>query len=57
VLLIKVALVGGVAACGYVNWRAIRSGRIEPGRAAIVELSLAALVVVVTGALTEIEHP
>ena len=57
VLLIKVALVGGVVACGYVNWRAIESGQIEPGRAAIVELILAGLVVGVTGLLTEIEHP
>ena len=57
VLLGKVALVGGVVVCGYVNWRAIGSGRSEPGQAAIVELMLAAAVVVATGVLTELEHP
>jgi putative copper resistance protein D len=57
VLLIKVALVGGVVVCGYVNWRAIESGQSEPGRAAIVELMLAAAVVAATGVLTELEHP
>jgi putative copper export protein len=57
VLLIKVALVCGVVACGYVNWRAIESGRSEPGRAAIIELALTASVIAVTGVLTELEHP
>jgi putative copper export protein len=57
VLLIKVALVSGVVACGYVNWRAIESGRSEPGRAAIIELALTASVIAVTGVLTELEHP
>jgi copper transport protein len=57
VLLLKVSLVGGVVACGYVNMRAIESGQIEPGRAAIVELMLAAAVVMATGMLTELEHP
>jgi putative copper export protein len=57
VLLVKVVLVAGVVICGYVNWRSIESGRSEPGRAAVVELSLAGLVVAVTGALTELEHP
>jgi len=57
VLLVKIALVGGVVLCGYRNWRAIESGRAEPGRTAMVELVLGALVVVVTGVLTELEHP
>jgi copper transport protein len=57
VLLIKVGLVGGVVACGYVNWRAIESGQSEPGRAALVELMFAGAVVMATGVLTELEHP
>jgi copper transport protein len=57
VLLLKIALVAVVVACGYVNMRAIGSGQIEPGRAAIVELMLAAAVVMATGVLTELEHP
>ena len=57
VLLVKVALVSGAAACGYVNWRAIEAGRREPGRAAIVELALAASVLATTSLLTELEHP
>jgi putative copper export protein len=54
VLLVKIALVGGVVACGYVNWRAIESWRSEPGRAAVVELTLAAAVIAATGVLTEL---
>jgi len=57
VLLFKVTLVAGVVACGYVNMRAIESGQLEPGRAAVVELMLAAGVVMATGVLTELEHP
>jgi putative copper resistance protein D len=56
-LSIKLALVGGVAACGYLNWRAMKSGRTEPGPTALVELTLAAMVIVATGVLTELEHP
>jgi copper transport protein len=57
VLLVKVALVVGVVACGYVNWRAIESGQNEPQRTAVVELMLAGLVIAATGVLTELEHP
>jgi putative copper export protein len=52
-LLLKVATVGGVAACGYLNWQSIRSGR-EPDRPRVIaEVSLACVVVVVTALLTE----
>jgi putative copper export protein len=57
VLLVKIALVCGVVACGYLNWRGIESGRSEPGRAAMVELVLAVSVIAATGLLTELEHP
>lgn len=52
----KVVLVAGVATCGYLNWRRAREGA-APGRAAAVELVLAAAVIVVTAVLTELEHP
>jgi putative copper export protein len=52
-LLLKVATVGGVAACGYLNWQTIRLGR-EPDRPRVIaEISLACVVVVVTALLTE----
>jgi putative copper resistance protein D len=61
-LTLKLALVGGTAACGFVNWRrfaaerrgAARSERLGP---VATELVLVAAVVVVTAALTEVAHP
>jgi putative copper resistance protein D len=61
VLAAKVAMVAGVAACGYFNWRQWREpagpGRIPSSRAAELELALAVIVAVVTAFLTELEHP
>jgi copper transport protein len=54
-LIVKLAFVVGAAACGYVNWRRVRHGQ-TPARA-IVELVFAAAIVIVTAALTELEHP
>ncbi len=60
----KVLLVGGAAACGFVNWRrfaAERSGRtlaeFSPSTAMIVEVLFAVAVVLVTAVLTETGHP
>jgi len=57
VLMLKVALVAVATACGYVNWRSIRAGSGEPGRAGSIELLAALSIVVVTSLLTELEHP
>lgn len=63
-LVIKLAFVAGVTACGFSNWRryrAIRARRREPAGPApamvAVELLLAALVVAITAVLTELPHP
>jgi copper resistance protein D len=61
-LTLKLALVCGTAACGFVNWRrfaaerraAARSERLGP---VTMELVLITIVVVVTAALTEVAHP
>jgi putative copper export protein len=60
VLLVKVALVGGISVAGYVNWQRLRRLQEvdEPSVAIILlETALAAAVVLVTGFLTEIAHP
>jgi putative copper export protein len=60
VLLVKVALVGGISFAGYLNWQRLRRLQEvdEPSAAIIVlEAALAAAVVLVTGFLTEIAHP
>jgi putative copper resistance protein D len=62
VLSLKLAMVAGVAACGFVNWRrfaAERRGGIQGDRlgAVVVEVVLVAAVVLVTAGLTEIGHP
>jgi copper transport protein len=57
VLLLKLALVAGAAACGFVNWRSLQSGRAEPGRVVALELMLAVAIVLTTAVLTETEHP
>jgi len=56
-LLLKVGLFLGILACGWMNWRRLRihsSGRVSTLRA---ELAFAAAVILVTGILTEMEHP
>ena len=57
VLLAKLVLVAAALTCGYINSRAIRGGRQEPGRAATVELLMACSILMATGVLTELEHP
>ena len=60
VLLVKVALVGGIAGCGYWNWQRLRRLHVEdePSAAVIMlEAALAVAVVLVTSILTEIAHP
>lgn len=68
-LIVKLALVGDIAVLGFLNWRryhgggaALSMGRGQPvaaGRSALVtaEIVTAALVVLVTAVLTELEHP
>jgi copper transport protein len=54
-LLAKLALVAGIAACGLINWRRVKShGYPSTAR---LELALAGAVVIVTAFLTETEHP
>jgi putative copper export protein len=56
-LVLKLVVVAGVGACGWANWREIRSNRL-PTRALITLEYIAALfVVALTGVLTETEHP
>lgn len=59
-LVLKAGLVVGVSVCGYVNWRRLRKLHEESGSSALIvvlEATLAAAVVIVTGYLTEIGHP
>ena len=59
-LLVKIALVGGIAACGYSNWQRLRKSHPEklPDETVIVlEAVLAGAVVLVTALLTETGHP
>jgi putative copper export protein len=60
VLLMKVAVVGGISIAGYFNWQRLRRLH-ESGEASaaiiVLEAALAAVVVLVTGFLTEIAHP
>ena len=57
VLVAKLSLVALVAACGRRNWQRSRRGAAPSLRVMMIELSAAVLVVLVTGALTELEHP
>jgi putative copper export protein len=54
-LVAKLALFAGVAGSGFLNWRRARNG--EPLAAATWEVALAAVLVVVTGFLTETSPP
>jgi putative copper export protein len=68
-LLVKLLLVGGVLACGFLNWRSYRvvsvpderagsPASLTPGAPLVwAELMLAGLVVLATSVLTELEHP
>lgn len=60
ILLLKVALVGAIGGCGFVNWRRLkRMIPYETGSLAIIvlEAALAVAVVLVTALLTETAHP
>ncbi len=62
-LLLKLSLVAAAAACGFVNWQALRrpvsAMDSRRGRRLLVgvEIALALTVVIVTAVLTETEHP
>jgi putative copper export protein len=61
-LLLKLAFLFGIAACGFVNWRrfsAERRGANESERVGpvMIEVGLVLIVVLVTAALTEVAHP
>jgi copper resistance protein D len=61
-LVLKLAFLFGIAACGFVNWRrfdAERRGGDEREHLApvMIEVTLVAIVVLVTAALTEVGHP
>jgi putative copper export protein len=61
-LVLKLAFLVGIAACGFVNWRrfsAERRGANESERLGpvMIEVALVAIVVLVTAALTEVAHP
>ena len=58
----KLIFVAGIAACGFVNWRRFereRQGGDERDQLGpvITEVAVAAIVVLLTAALTEIGHP
>jgi copper transport protein len=60
VLLVKVALAGGISIAGYFNWQRLRRLHVEGETSAaiiLVEAALAVAVVLVTSVLTEIAHP
>jgi putative copper export protein len=57
VLVAKLSLVAVVAACGRRNWQRSRRGAPASLRVMTIELAAAVLVVLVTGVLTELEHP
>jgi putative copper export protein len=59
-LALKSGLVGGIAACGFVNWQTLRRQPMPNARwrsIVVVEMTLALLVVMVTSVLTETGHP
>jgi putative copper resistance protein D len=62
VLALKIGLCCGAAACGFVNWRRFAAERRgttpsdHPGPV-MIEVVLVAVVIIVTAALTEMEHP
>jgi len=57
VLAVKAIVAGIAMTCGFLNWRSIRSTRLEPRQLVLaIELLAAALIVAATGILTELEH-
>jgi putative copper export protein len=61
-LALKIGLFGGAAACGFVNWRRFAAERRGTAHRdhlgpVVIELVLVAVVVIVTAALTEMQHP
>jgi copper transport protein len=59
-LLVKVALVGGISACGYSNWQRLRKlhpEKLSEETVIVLEAALAGAVVLVTALLTETGHP
>jgi putative copper export protein len=56
-LLAKLAVVAIVVWCGWTNWRAVKGGRPPRREVMTVEWAAALLVLGLTGALTETEHP
>ena len=57
VLIAKLAGVAVVMACGAINWREARGGRVPQRALMTIEWIAALLVVGFTGVLTETEHP
>lgn len=56
-LLLKLAAVAAVGACGFVNWRRTRSGLVPAAGWLHAEALAAVVTAVVTAILTETEHP
>jgi putative copper export protein len=57
VLVLKLLVIGGLALCGWFNWKRTRSGQSFSLQLMTIELTLAGIVVLVTSVLTELEHP
>jgi putative copper export protein len=57
VLIAKLTVVAVVMACGGINWREVRGGRVPKRALMTIEWLAALLVVGFTGVLTETEHP
>ena len=59
-LVVKVALVGSIAACGYSNWQRLRKShphKLTDETLIVLEVLLSIAVVLVTALLTETGHP
>ena len=60
ILLLKVALVGAIGICGFVNWRRLKrtiGDKLEPLTMILLEAALTGALVLVTALLTETGHP
>jgi putative copper export protein len=56
-LLAKLALVGAIGGCGFVNWQRVRAGEAPRVPVIQAEAAIAVLTIAVTAWLTETEHP
>jgi putative copper export protein len=56
-LVVKIGGFAGVLVCGWSNWRRLRTVKAPRPQTLLAELAFAVLVVLVTGVLTETEHP